>query len=261
MKMKLSKVDPGTIITGPSGENALTYRLGFWSAVLTALIAAAHFAIGIMTPPRSGPFAPPTDIIPYPYTNVASFIPVDYIWLYPGFLLALVFVVLMACIHYYAPADRKIFSQIGLVFAVIYAAVIMVDYFIQFTVVQPSLLSGETAGLSLLTQYSPHGIFIALEGLGYMMMSMAFPFAAFVFTGGKLERAIRWLFVMGFILSVGSFIVLSLLRYDIVAYEVTVLTINWIVLIVSGVLLSILFRRAGQGVSNERVTGMTGLRA
>jgi uncharacterized membrane protein YccC len=120
-------------------------------------------------------------------------------------------------------------------------------------VVIPSLLSGETAGLSLFTQYSPHGIFIALEGLGYMMMSVAFLFAAFVFTGGKLERSIRWLFVTGFVLAVGSFIVLSLLRYDIVAFEVTVLTINWTVLIVSGALLSVLFRRAGQGVSKEGV--------
>jgi hypothetical protein len=34
--------------------------------------------------------------------------------------------------------------------------------------------------------------------------------------------------------------------YDLVAFEVTVLSINWIVLIVSGVLLSILFRRAGR---------------
>lgn len=220
-------------------------RLGFWSAALTAVIAAAHFTIGIMTPARSGPFALPSDIIPYPYTNVASFIPMDYVWLYPGFLLALAFVVLMACIHYYAPADRKIFSQIGLAFAVIYAAVITTDYFIQFTVVQPSLLSGETAGLSLFTQYSPHGIFIALEGLGYMMMSVAFLFATFVFTGGKLERAIRWLFITGFVMSVGAFIVLSLLRYDVVAYEVTVLTINWLVLIVSGALLSIVFSRAG----------------
>jgi hypothetical protein len=234
MNMVLSKVDP-------------VRQLGFWSAALTAMIAALHFAIGIMTPARSGPFARPEDIIPYPYTNVASFIPIDYVWLYPGFLLALVFIVLVACIHNYASVDRKIFSQISMAFAMIYAAVITIDYFIQFTVAIPSLLSGETAGLSLFTQYSPHGIFIALEGLGYMMMSMALLFAAFVFTGGKLERAIRGLLIMSFILSIGSFFYLSWLKYDVVAFEVTVLTINWIVLIVMGAMLSILFRRASMG--------------
>jgi len=224
-------------------------RLGFWSAILTAVMAAVFFAVGFVSPVR---------YISYPYVDVASstcgglqlvsceFISMDYIWLYPAFLLAPIFVVLMACIHYYAPVDRKIFSQIGLSFALVYAAVITTDYFIQWTVVQPSLLSGETEGLSLFTQYDPHGIFIALEGLGYLMMSVALLFAAAVFTGGRLERAVRWLFVMSFILAIGSFAGLSLLRYDIVTFEVTIIMINCTVLIVSGALLSILFKRAGR---------------
>jgi hypothetical protein len=236
--------DPA-IVTGNSGMISAN-RLGFWSAVLTAVIAAAHFAVGILTPARSGPFAPTANIIPYPYTSVASFIPIDYIWLYPGFLLAPTFVVLMVCIHHYAADDKKIFSQIGLSFALIYAAVITTDYFIQWTVVVPSILSGETEGFSLFTQYNPHGIFIALEGLGYLMMSVALLFAAAVFAGGRLERAIRWLFVASFVLAIGSYVGLSLLRYDIVAFEVTILTINWVVLIVSGALLSTLFKRAGR---------------
>ena len=212
-------------------------------------MAAVFFAVGFVSPVR---------YISYPYVDVASstcgglqvvsceFILMDYIWLYPAFLLAPIFVVLMACIHYYAPVDRTIFSQIGLSFALVYAAVIMTDYFIQWTVVQPSMLSGETEGLSLFTQYNPHGIFIALEGLGYLMMNMAFLSAAPVFAGGRLERAIRWVFVMSFVLAVGSFAGLSLLGYDIVAFEVTIITINCTALIVSGALLSVLFRRASR---------------
>lgn len=209
-------------------------RLGFWSAVLTAVLAAAFFAAGIASPVRN---------IPYPY--VASFIPVDYLWMYPAFLLAPTFVVLMACIHAFAADDKQVFGQIGLSFAVVYAALIMSDYFIQWTVIQPSLLSGETANLALFTQYNPHGIFIALEGLGYLAMNGAFLFAAAVFASGRLERALRWLFVTSFVAAIGSFVGLSLLRYDIVTFEVTVITINCIVLIVSGALLSVLFRRAG----------------
>jgi hypothetical protein len=219
-------------------------RLGFWSAVLTAVIAAVQFAVGILTPARSGPFASTENIIHYPYTNVASFIPMDYLWLYPGFLLAPTFVVLLVCIHHYAADDNKIFSQIGLSFALIYAAVITADYFIQWTVAVPSISSGETEGFSLFTQYNPHGIFIALESLGYLMMSAALLFAAPVFARGRLERAIRWLFVTDFVLAVVSFVALSLLEYDIVAFEVTILTTNWVVLIASGALLSVLFKRA-----------------
>jgi len=174
---------------------------------------------------------------------VASFVPGDYLWLYPGILLALIFVVLMACIHSYASNDRKVFSQTGLSFALVYAVVILSDYFVQFTVVIPSLSSGETAGLALFTQYNPHGIFIALEGIGYLMMSAAFLTNAVVFSEGKLEHAIRWIFLIDFILAAGSLAGLSWLKYDIVAFEVAILTINWIVLIVSGILLSVLFRR------------------
>ncbi len=218
--------------------------LGYWSAILTAVFAAASFVAGIATPARSGPFCA-SACVTYPYTNVAAFIPVDYLWLFPTVLLVPIFVVLTACLHAYAADDRKIFSQIALSFALIYAAVISMDYFAQFTVVIPSLLSGETAGLSLFTQYDPHGLFVAAEGLGYLMMSAAFLFVAGVFSGSRLERAVRWLFVTSFILAIGSFVTLSWLRYDIVAFEVAILLINWITLIIAGVLLSVLFRRAG----------------
>ena len=222
-------------------------RLGFWSAVLTTVTAAAFLAVGIATPARSGPFCTGSSCITYPYaTGLAPFIPADYIWLYPGFLLALEFVVLMACIHYYASDDKKVFSQIGLSFASICAAVITIDYFIQFVVVEPSIRSGETAGLSLFTQYNPHGIFIALEGLGYLMMSVALFFVAVVFEGGRLERTVRWLFIASFVLAAAFLLGLSFLGYDIVAFEVAILTVNWAVLIASGVLLSIIFNRAGR---------------
>lgn len=183
---------------------------------------------------------------PYPYTNVSAFIPGDYYWLVPGILLAPTFVVLMACIHNYAPSQRKVFSQVALSFAVLYTAVIMINYFLQFTVVIPSLQSGQTAGLSLFTQYNPHGIFIVLEALGYLILSTALIFAAPVFSGGRPQGIVRWLFVSGFVVTVLSFVGLPLMGYDIVAFEVTVLLTNWIVLIVSGALLAVVFRRAAK---------------
>jgi hypothetical protein len=231
-------------------------KVGFWSALLTSIIAAASLVIGFATPARAGPLAQPGSIIQYPYTNAASFIPADYIWLYPGILLALTFVILMTCIHRQASEDKKIFSQVGLSLALIYAVAITIDYFIQLAVVQPSILSGETSGLSLFTMYNPHGIFLAIESLGYLMLSVALLFAAAVFAKGRVERAIRWVFVTSFVLAIGSLAVFSLSGYDIIAFEVTILTINWIVLIVSGALLSIIFKRSGstgQGILRKEL--------
>lgn len=220
-------------------------RVGFWASTLTAVCAAVFAVAAVATPARSGPFCG-NGCVQSPYVDVAQFFPGDYLWLIPGILLAPIFIVLMACIHAHATERNKTFSRIALSFAVTYAVVIAVDYFVQFTVVIPSLQSGEAQGLSLFTQYNPHGFFIALEVLAYLMMSVAFLAAAPVFAGGRTEWTIRWLFALSFFLAAAAFVGFWLLRHDLVAVEVTVLLINWLVLIIGGTLLSIVFRRAGR---------------
>jgi hypothetical protein len=224
-----------------------TSQLGFWSAILTALFTASALAIGVATPPRSGPFCA-SACVTYPYTDIAAFVPRDYLWMYPAFLSALIFVVLIACIHHIASGEKKLFSQIGLSFALISATVLAIDYFLQLAVIQSALLKGEPEGLSLFSQYNPHGIFIALEDLGYLLMSAAFLFLATVFDErNKIERTVHWLFIASFVLTVSSFVILSLLYGKDLDYrfEVAAILINWTVLIVSGVLLSIFFKRTG----------------
>ncbi|HVQ01740.1 MAG TPA: hypothetical protein VMT57_09545 [Candidatus Thermoplasmatota archaeon] len=219
-----------------SKANPTVIKLGFWSAVLTAAFAAAFFAVGMFGSSY-------TENIQAPYV-LTAIRPVDYAVWAPGFLLALTFIVLVACIHRLAPHDKKVFSQIGLSFAVIYAGLIVADYFLQWTVILPSIVSNETEALSLFSMYNPHGIFIAFESLGYLIMNVAFLFLAAVFSGpSRLHRAIRWLFIISFILAVGSFSLLTLAGYPIVVFEVVIITIIVVVLIVAGVLLSILFKR------------------
>ena len=220
--------------------------LGFYIAITTTVLTLVTFGIAICTPPISGPFCPGS-CIEYPFTNIVSRFPRDYLWMYPAILLTLIYVLLMACIHHYASREKKIFSLIGLSFALIAASVLITDYFIQISVIQPSLLNGETEGIAILTQYNPHGIFIALEEIGYLMMSASFLCIAPVFSGNnRLESLIRWVFVISFILTMVSLITISF-SYGIqreYRFEVVVITINWIVLIVSGILLSVLFKRS-----------------
>lgn len=86
-------------------------------------------------------------------------------------ILTLSYLVLMVSIHVYAFNQRNIISQIGLSFALLATLVLVGDYFVQFSVVPISLMSGETEGITLLTQYNAHGVFIVLEELGYLLMS------------------------------------------------------------------------------------------
>lgn len=230
-------------ITGRSAENN-TNPLGFYSAIFTSAVTLITFGISILTPPLSGPFCS-GPCFEYPYTDVIARFPRDYLWMYPAMLLMLLFVALLVCIHHYAPERKRIFSQLGLVFGVIAAAILLIDYFVQISVIQPSLVNGETDGIPLLTQYNPHGVFIALEEVGYLLMSVALFSTAMVFSGNKLENAIRWSLLIGFILTICSLIIISVV-YGIhreYRFEVAVITINWIVLIITGILLSVLFKR------------------
>jgi hypothetical protein len=238
--------------TMPDTTHATThhvYRFGFYVAILTAVLTVITFGIAIFTPPISGPSCADS-CIDYPYVDdIASRFPRDYLWMYPAMVLTAVFVVFITSIHHYAPAEKKIFSQIGLAFAIMAAAILIVDYFMQVSVIQPSLDNGETDGIALLTQYNPHGIFIALEDIGYLLMSVAFLFVAPVFSEqDRVEMALRWIFAGSFVLVMLSLIVISII-YGIdreYRFEIAAILIDWLALIVAGILVSIVFRRAMQ---------------
>jgi hypothetical protein len=152
----------------------------------------------------------------------------------------------MVSIHGFAESARRVFSQVGLSFALISAVVLLSDYYVQFSVVPVSLMNEETEGLPLLIQYNPHGVFLALEELGYLMMSLSFLFAGIALSGrNRLETVIRWIFIVGFALVVLAFAFVStrygLERLD--RFEVLVISIDWLILAINGILLSIVFRR------------------
>lgn len=219
-------------------------KLGFYASISTAVLTSVTFVIAILTPPLSGPFCQNT-CFTYPFVDITSRFPRDYIWMYPAILLMLSYIALSVGIHYFASAEKKIYSHIGFAFALISATVLVSDYFLQLSVIQPSLLNGETDGIAMLTQYNPHGIFIALEDLGYLLMSFSFLFMALVFSGSRLEKRIKAVFMTGFILTITSLISTSLL-YGInreYRFEVIAISINWLILIISGILLSRLFKR------------------
>ena len=214
-----------------------TNRLGFWSSILTAAFAIAFLAMGLFGSSY-------TEGINYPYL-LTTIRPIDYAVWYPACFLALAVVVLMVCILREAAPDKKIFGQIALSFALIYAGLTVADFFLQWTVVLPSIANNETAQLSLLSIYNPHGKPIAIESLGYLLLNSALLYLAPVFGGqNRLERSLRWLFVMGFVLVIGAFVALSLAGDPIVVFEVVAVTMNVAILIAAGASLSLFFRRA-----------------
>ena len=192
-------------------EKKYVYQLGFWSAITsTSLVLVA----GITATASIQPFA---TII--------------------GFLLTSSFLVLMACVHSHAPEDRKVFSLVGLSFAVIYATLISVNYFIQLTFVNQHIFD-----VSIFEMTNPQSMMWVIEVLGYFFMGLATLFTALVFNLKGIESLVKWLFVANGVLGI-----LTPIGY-VLSWPLEILLgglIVWdIIMPISTASLAILFRRA-----------------
>lgn len=232
----------------PAQDARQLHRLGAWISGLMALLTVVTLGIAVMTPPLSGPFCP-EGCFTYPYLDTASRFPRDFYWMYPSMGLMLLFVAFLVVVHRTtAPAQRP-WSQMALSFGQLAAGIIVVDYFIQVSVIQPSLLSGETDGVALLSQFNPHGLFIALEEIGYLLVLLALVCLAPVgWKAGRLGRAAAWTAISAFVGASLSLVAISL-AYGVMReyrFEVAVICFTWIALIIVAVLFGLLYRRAAE---------------
>lgn len=168
-------------------------QIGFWSAVFAAVFSVGYgIAVIIMVASTITATEIPSGLTGIDLI-VATFQPVQMLPLIPSLLLVPAFVVLMVSIHYYAAPEKKIWSHLGIAFALIYAAMSAINYITQLTVVRLSILNQETDGLAMFVMGNTHSIFWALAS-SYAFMNLAMLFAGSVFEGGRLEQSIRRLF-------------------------------------------------------------------
>ncbi len=217
-------------------------RAGFWIGLATSALTVVTFVLAMTALP---------DDVPYPFMSqvIADQWPGDYLWMYPAMILMVLFVAMLVAIHEATPRARRAYSLLAVCVGVIAAAVLLITYYIQVTVMQPSLERGQLDGWAMLTMYNPNGVFLALEELGYLLMSVALLCLAPVFVGARqLERSLHWLFSGGFVLSIGAFLVVFVQRgIDRGAvFEIIVISIVWLTLIVGGILAALWFRGARQ---------------
>jgi hypothetical protein len=211
-------------------------RIGFWSAILTTMWTI-WFIVA---------FGSYMSSLPSEWPGIeafaASFEPIPYIaWVIPCLLLALAFPVMMSCIHYYASDNKRIWSLIGLVFAVMYGAVLAANYWVLLTLVRESLLGGYTEGLEWFVIGSPHSITNTIEGIGYGFMGLAAIFVSHVFDGDKLDRWLRWLFIVNGVAGIAGVILGGL---GIIMATMVSLALWCVTFPVATAMVAILFTRA-----------------
>jgi hypothetical protein len=171
-------------------ENA--YKIGFWSALLAFLGATAYSIAQIVSPPM-------LPILTYPVSEIAI--------IAPSIVIPLALVIAMNCLNFTAPEEKKIWSQIALTFAVMYAVFVSFVYIIQLGTVIPFTIKGEAEIVAVVALSKAHWI-QAVDGFGYSLMSVSFLFASFVFAGTGAEAKVRKAFVAHGLLA--PFIILPL---------------------------------------------------
>lgn len=207
--------------------NQAIRKTGFWSGLFTSLFAIIYIVPQLIQG------------IDMPETKDSLF------WiLTPSMLLAPSFLIMMVAIHYYAPKEMKIFSHIGVLFALAYFVFVSIVYFTVLTVTLPHTLMGDEAAVSIL-RYIPKSFLSGIDALGYTSMSLATLFAFPAFGNSKLEKWIKFAFIANGVIAP---IILLTQIYPLVAY----LGATWIITLpLSSILVTILFRRNITNVNEE----------
>jgi hypothetical protein len=149
------------------------HRVGFWSAVVVA-VCFTVFGVSLVVG-----FWADTAMLSY----TASLVP------------APAFVAMMASIHLQAPNEKRVWSLVGLAFAVIYAVMVTITYYVQLNVVRANPLGLSPDVIDALS-FTPGSMLFAVDMLGYTFMTLATLVAAPVFFGSRLALWIRRWFIL-----------------------------------------------------------------
>jgi len=218
-------------------------KINMWIALATAVLTVLAFGVSITTLPLSGPFCA-EGCFHYPYLDVGARWPADYFWMIFAALVPLSLVFLIGAVHEAGTPGQRQCSRLALTFAAMGTAVILIAYFVQLSVIQPALLAGERDGVAMLTQFNPHGAFIALEELGYLLLAGALTLVAFAPYGrGAAGRVVRLALGIALPLSLATFATMIAIYGPNREYrfEVAVLSIFWICVLIGSTALAFWF--------------------
>lgn len=199
------------------------YKVGFWSALVASIGAVGYSVVQIMQILR---------LLSYP---------LDAIIIY-GFSLCIAtpFILAMLALHHLTPEGKKYWSHAAVLFAVVYAVYVNLNYVVQLATVIPASLKGTLDEVRILDQ-TPHSLFWDVDALGYIFMGLATLFAVPVFSRTGLEKWLRWFFLAnGLIIPLFAFVYF----YPHFSMTLLLLGLPWAVTAPGSILLlTVFFRR------------------
>ncbi len=205
--------------TADSSRRSL-YKVGFWSALVASIGAVGYSVVQIMQ-----------------ILKLLSY-PLDAIVIY-GFSLCIAtpFILAMLALHHLTPEGKRFWSHAAVLFAVVYAVYVNLNYVVQLATVIPKSLQGTLDEIRVLDQ-TPHSLFWDVDALGYIFMGLATLFAVPVFSRTGLEKWLR-----GFFLANGLIIPLFAFVYFYPHFSMTLLLLGlpWAITAPGSILLLMVF--------------------
>jgi hypothetical protein len=182
----------------------LAPRLGFWAAI-TAFLTFVVYTICFIAILLSSSL--------FTWTTLADY--VAYVEEYGGLfrflaqfamlLFGVSFVVLLNSIHECTNTAQKVLTRISIGFGLLFAVTVGIHYFTQLSAVRLNLLRGRIEGLEHFVQANPYSILSAINMLGWtIFLGLASLFVAPVFSGTRLERLIRLVFLLNGLFCLGG---------------------------------------------------------
>jgi hypothetical protein len=203
--------------------NETVYKAGFWFA-LVAFVAAVGFdlaqvlqIIGTLGTPWDGVFI-------YGFS----------LFIATPFLLA------MVALHSVTPEQKRFWSLAAVLFAVMYATYVSLNYVVQLTAVIPY------AAPDPAIVQTPHSLFWTADALGYIALGLSTLFAVPLFAKQGVQRWVRWFFLAnGLVTPLISFVYF----YPDFSVGLLLLGVPWIVTATGSMLVLALFFRARSAIA------------
>jgi len=170
----------------------LSIKLGYWSAILSAILTVG-WGIGLVMTMA---------VFPIPaWTNLADFVaavrPASLVAVtltqVAAFLLGPLSLILLCSLYDYAPNDKKVLTRVGLGCIITTMALGSQMYFVHFNVMRLLITRRPLTGLEQFVEWNPNSVLAASGLLAWTLFwGLALLFVAPIFSGGRLERRLRY---------------------------------------------------------------------
>jgi hypothetical protein len=177
-------------------KNSLSVKLGFWSAILSLFLFLlfTFCFIGIAITSKLFIWTNITEYIKYNNENPQL---LKYIAQASMLLFGPLYIILINSIKDLTGNHRKPLASASLLFAVIFAVLTGIHYFIQLTTVRYNLTNNQIIGLEHFIQSNPDSFILAVNMLGWtLFLGLSALFIMPVFSGKGINKVIRYSFLI-----------------------------------------------------------------